>query len=183
MSELSHHKNNTGIFAIRVLSKETTPGHQRFLSQSQFGRQPAREEYYSWALNCNFFLMIFWFVSWKLNSCRFLLPLHFHGTREKDEESQDSQVRYTGCKPSFAPDDHGDDGRDGIDYLDENRYCHWQAAGQYETKCTLCDIERCTSSRSSTLAIGTEHWSVATTVSTAAFTRWPGWQYSVKIWL
>ena len=103
MFELSHHKNNTEIFAMRVLSKETTPGHRRFLSQSQFEQQPAREEYYSWALNWNFFLMIFWFVRWKLSSCRFLLPLHFHGTREKDEESQDSQVRYTGCKPSFAP--------------------------------------------------------------------------------
>ena len=43
MFELSHHKNNTGIFAIRVLSKETTPGHRRFLSQSQFEQQPARE--------------------------------------------------------------------------------------------------------------------------------------------
>ena len=34
-----------------VLSKKTTPGHRRFLSQSQFEQQPAGKEYYSWALN------------------------------------------------------------------------------------------------------------------------------------
>ena len=63
---------------------------------------------------------------------------------------------HQGAPPLTLVGDYGDD-----DYVDDDVY------GDLDMQVFIKDRE--TSSRSSTLAIGTEHWSVATTVSTAAF--------------
>ena len=62
---------------------------------------------------------------------------------------------HQGAPPLTLVGDYGDD-----DYVDDDVY------GDLDMQVFIKDRE--TSSRSSTLAIGTEHWRVATTVSTAA---------------